>query len=48
MQGGAPVVEGSGLVRWGSCRMEDRLLGKFHAFSGSVHAGDCGSAHCCG
>ena len=23
-------------------------LGKFHVYSGNVHASDCGSAHCSG
>ena len=47
MQGLSLGVQGSGLVRWVSCRIRGKL-GKCHVHSGNVHAGDCGSTHCSG
>ena len=43
-------VGGSGfiLVRWVAKLQVKGKLGKFHVYSGNVHASDCGSAHCSG
>ena len=46
MQGLSLGVEGSGLVKWVSCRI--RVSWVSFIYSGNVHASDCGSAHCSG